>query len=461
MSFEELQLIEPLMRAVHASGYTEPSPIQAQAIPHVLAGRDLMGHAQTGTGKTAAFAFPILQRIVLEKAALVPAPIAMSATNPDSRNGGNNSNYRPRLPITPLRALILAPTRELAVQIGESFETYGRYASTRVVTVFGGVNQNPQVDRLRRCADILVATPGRLLDLYNQGFVKLSHIEVFVLDEADRMLDMGFSRDVRRIMEIIPAERQTLMFSATMPHSIRSLADEILTDPVTVTVTPLASTVDTIQQMAYFVERGDKPALLAHLLADSAIKRVLVFTRTKHGADKVNEQLERVGVTAQAIHGNKSQSARQKALNYFKMGRTRVLIATDIASRGIDVDDITHVINYDLPDEAESYVHRIGRTGRAGAGGAALSFIAADERSMLVEIERLIKVSIPKSVDHPHMSSLGIPMPGQPRSRYNNGGGYNDRNRNGGGGYQGRNPRPQGNNQDNRAPRRGNPDVVR
>ena len=443
------------MRAVHASGYTEPSPIQAQAIPQVLAGHDLMGHAQTGTGKTAAFAFPILQRIVLEKAAQPVAPIS----HPSSAH----SNYHPRLPVTPLRALILAPTRELAVQIGESFEVYGRYAGTRVVTVFGGVNQNPQVDRLRRGADILVATPGRLLDLYNQGFVKLGKIEMFVLDEADRMLDMGFSRDVRRIVEIIPKARQTLMFSATMPNSIRTLADEILTDPVTVTVTPVASTVDMIEQKAYFVEKGDKPALLAHLLSDTSIKRVLVFTRTKHGADKVNEQLERVGVTAQAIHGNKSQAARQKALNDFKHGRTRVLIATDIASRGIDVDDITHVINYDLPDEAESYVHRIGRTGRAGAGGAAYSFIAADERGMLTEIERLIKVSIPKSTDHPHMSPLGLPMPGQPRPRYNKGG-YNNYNRNGNGGrggYQGRSPRPQGN-QDNRTPQRtGNPDVVR
>jgi len=432
MTFDELQLIEPLLRAVKLAGYTEPSPIQAQAIPLVLDGHDLMGHAQTGTGKTAAFALPILQHLTASKA--------------------QNPSLKPR-GISPIRALVLAPTRELAVQIAESFETYGRYTTLRTAMVFGGVNQNPQVDRLRRGPDIVVATPGRLLDLYQQGFVRLSQVEMLVLDEADRMLDMGFVKDVRRIIAILPATRQTLMFSATMPESILSLAKDILKDPVTVAVTPVASTVDTIEQMAYFVEKADKPALLTHLLGDESIKRVLVFTRTKHGADKVIEQLERAGVTAQAIHGNKSQGARQKALNDFKAGRTRVLIATDIASRGIDVDNISHVINYDLPDEAESYVHRIGRTGRAGAGGIAYSFCAADERSMLVEIERLIKVSIPKAIDHPHMSPLGLPSANPPRGRYNNNN-YRGPAR---GNYNSRPARPQG----NPIKRTGNPDIVR
>lgn len=380
MTFDELQLIAPLLDAVRAEGYTEPSPIQIQAIPHILTGHDLLGCAQTGTGKTAAFALPILQRLVGRQ---------------------TKSRY--------LRVLVLTPTRELATQIGESFDTYGKFTSIRQVTVFGGVNQNPQIEKLRRGADVLVATPGRLLDLMGQGHVKLDRLEVLVLDEADRMLDMGFIHDVRRIIAALPTGRQTLFFSATMPEEIQALADNILKNPVYVAVTPTASTVDTIQQSIYFVEKADKPALLQHLLRDGSMRRVLVFTRTKHGADKVVRQLGKAKVHAEAIHGNKSQPARERALANFRGGRTRVLVATDIAARGIDVDDITLVINYDLPNEPESYVHRIGRTGRAGASGLAYSLCAVDERPYLVDIERLIQLHIPQAADYPYMSALGLP----------------------------------------------------
>jgi len=382
MQFEELQLIEPLLRAVRAEGYTQPSPIQEQAIPHVLADRDLLGCAQTGTGKTAAFALPIFQRLV--------------ATKPTGS-------------LRHIRVLVLSPTRELASQIGESFEVYGKFTPIRQITIFGGVNQNPQIDKLRRGTDILIATPGRLLDLMGQGHIKMDRLEVLVLDEADRMLDMGFINDVRRIISVLPTKRQTLLFSATMPPDIQSLANSILRDPVRVAVTPVASTVETIQQSIFFVEKPDKPMLLEHLLRDKAIRRVLIFTRTKHGANKVVSQLARTSIFAEAIHGNKSQSARERALLNFKAGTTRVLVATDIAARGIDVDDITHVINYDLPNEPESYVHRIGRTGRAGASGIAYSFCDADEREYLVDIERLIQMHIPKSADHPFASRLGLP----------------------------------------------------
>jgi ATP-dependent RNA helicase RhlE len=381
MQFNQLQLIEPLLRAVRAEGYTEPSPIQEQAIPHVLAGRDLLGCAQTGTGKTAAFALPILQRLVAQKA-----------------DGARH-----------IRVLVLTPTRELASQIGDSFTTYGKFTNMRQITIFGGVNQGPQVDKLRRGAEILVATPGRLLDLMGQGYVKLDRLDVLVLDEADRMLDMGFIHDVRRVIATLPTKRQTLLFSATLPAEIQSLADIILNDPVYVAVTPPATTVEMISQSIFFVEKPDKPALLEHLLRDGSIKRVLVFTRTKHGADKVVKQLRRSSVFAEAIHGNKSQSAREKALANFKAGTTRVLVATDIAARGIDIDEITHVINYDLPNEPESYVHRIGRTGRAGAAGIAYSFCDADERPYLIDIERLIRLHIPKATGHPYASKLGLP----------------------------------------------------
>lgn len=381
MQFDELQLIEPLVRALRTEGYTRPSPIQTQAIPHILAGRDLLGCAQTGTGKTAAFALPILQRF--------------------TENRPQGAPY--------LRSLVLAPTRELAAQIGESFRTYGKFTRVHAITIFGGVNQRPQVEHLRRGAEILIATPGRLLDLMSQGYAKLDRLEVLVLDEADRMLDMGFINDVRRIVAALPSKRQTLMFSATMPANILALADSILNDPVRVAVTPVASTVETIQQSIYFVEKSDKPALLEHLLHDTAVRRVLVFTRTKHGANKVVRHLRQAALSAEAIHGNKSQSAREQALAKFRGGTIRVLVATDIAARGIDVDEITHVINYDLPNEPESYVHRIGRTGRAGASGIAYSFCDADERPYLVDIERLIRMHIPKAANYPFASVLGLP----------------------------------------------------
>jgi len=381
MQFAELQLVEPLLRVLHAVGYTEPSPIQAQAIPHILAGRDLLGCSQTGTGKTAAFALPILQRLAAQRPAGPPR----------------------------IRTLVLSPTRELAVQIGESFDTYGKYTNIRQVTLFGGVNQNTQVARLRHGAEVLVATPGRLLDLINQGYINLNSIEILVLDEADRMLDMGFIHDVRRIVAMLKGKRQTLLFSATMPNDIRSLADAILTDPVYIAVTPVASTVEVIDQSIFFVEKADKPALLQHLLRDRSMRRVLVFTRTKHGADKVAQQLSRAFIDAGVIHGGRSQSARQNALSAFKAGNSRILVATDIAARGIDVDDVTHVINYDLPNEPESYVHRIGRTGRAGASGIAFSFCDTEERAYLIDIERLTQQHIAVASENPYQSPFGLP----------------------------------------------------
>src|SRR5574341_626159 len=376
--FNDLQLAEPLLRAVQAEGSTTPTPIQVQAIPHVLACRDVLGCAQTGTGKTAVFALPILQRL------------AAAHTN-----GGRR----------PIRTLVLSPTRELASQIGESFRAYGRHTGLKHTVVYGGVGQKPQTDALRREVDILVATPGRLLDLMGQGFVRLDRVEVFVLDEAYRMLDMGFIHDVKRVVAALPRQRQTLLFSATLPGAIKELAGDILIDPVYVAVTPVASTVETTRQAVYFAEKNAKPELLNHLLADPAISRALVFSRTKHGANKIVRQLSRAGIQAEPIHSNKSQTAREKALANFKSGRTRVLVATDIAARGIDVDNITHVINYDLPNEPETYVHRIGRTGRAGAEGIALSFCASDERPYLRDIEKLIRQRIPVMDDHPYASA--------------------------------------------------------
>jgi ATP-dependent RNA helicase RhlE len=380
MRFEELNLIEPLLRAVHSEGYTEPTPIQQQAIPHVLTGRDLLGCAQTGTGKTAAFALPILQQMA-------------------------HTPRRDRY----IRTLVLAPTRELATQIGESFRAYGRNLNFKTAVIFGGVGQSPQVDTLRRGVDILVATPGRLLDLMGQGYINLNRIEILVLDEADRMLDMGFIHDVRKVIAAVPRQRQTLLFSATMPAEIQELANNILNKPEYVAVTPVASTVELIQQSVYFVEKKEKPALLQSLLRDKSIRRVLVFTRTKHGANKVVQQLSRVSVQAEAIHGNKSQSARERALANFKNGTTRVLVATDIAARGIDVEDITHVINYDLPNEPETYVHRIGRTARAGASGVAIAFCDTEEREYLRDIERLIQLHIPRVENHDFASPLPPP----------------------------------------------------
>ncbi len=390
MQFTDLNLIDPLLRAVRAEGYETPTPIQEQAIPPVLAGRDLIGCAQTGTGKTAAFALPILQRLV--------------AAN-RSRKGGV------------IRVLVLSPTRELASQIGDSFAAYGRHTELKHVVIFGGVGQQPQVDKIRRGADILVATPGRLLDLMGQGIIHLETVEVFVLDEADRMLDMGFIHDVRRIIKVLPTKRQTLLFSATMPEAIQDLASNILIDPLRVEVTPQATTVDKVDQSVFFVNKKDKRALLEHILADRAIRRALVFTRTKHGANKLVEQLDRANIQAEAIHGNKSQTARERALSNFKAGKTRVLVATDIAARGIDVDDVTHVINFDLPNEPESYVHRIGRTARAGASGIAYSFCDTDERPYLRDIERLIRLRVPVVAEHPYVSAEPAPAASSNDSR--------------------------------------------
>jgi ATP-dependent RNA helicase RhlE len=408
MTFQDLNLVEPLRRALEGEGYTQPTPIQTQAIPHVLAGRDLIACAQTGTGKTAAFALPILQRLAA------------------ARDAGAAKG---------IRALILTPTRELAAQITESLTTYGRHVRLRHAVVFGGVGAYGQVRALEARPDVLVATPGRLLDLAGEGFVDLRALEIFVLDEADRMLDMGFLPDVKRVLARLPPKRQTLLFSATMPADIEELARRILVDPVRVAVTPVAATADRIEQSVYHVPREGKRALLEHVLKDSAIERALVFTRTKHGADKVVKMLERASIQAEAIHGNKSQNARTRALLAFKEGRTRVLIATDIAARGIDVDGVSHVINYDLPDVAESYVHRIGRTARAGASGIALSFCDGDERGLLAGIERLIRMRIPVMASPPGMDTAPPPpladanggQPTAPRaqggSRWGGGGG--------------------------------------
>lgn len=397
MQFQDLNLIEPLLRAVRAEGYTDPTPIQAQAIPHVLAGNDLIGCAQTGTGKTAAFALPILQRL---------------AARQRPQNGAR--------PVT--RVLVLSPTRELASQISDSFNAYGRHTGLKSIVIFGGVGQQPQTDAWRRGTDILVATPGRLLDLMNQGIIKLNTIDIFVLDEADRMLDMGFIHDVRKIIAVLPVKRQTLLFSATMPQDIQDLADRILIKPMRVEVTPQATTVEKVEQSVFFVNKQDKRALLEHLLADRSVQRALVFTRTKHGANKLVQQLERGNIQAEAIHGNKSQTARERALANFKSGKTRVLVATDIAARGIDVDDVTHVINYDLPNEPESYVHRIGRTARAGASGIAYSFCDAEEQAYLRDIEKLIRLHVPVVTEHPYATRLVASAPKtQPNSRQSNG----------------------------------------
>jgi ATP-dependent RNA helicase RhlE len=367
MTFQELNLIEPIHKALQKEGYTTPTPIQAQAIPIVLNGTDLLGCAQTGTGKTAAFAIPIIQLLSKKQFQAKPA----------------------------IKSLILTPTRELAIQIDESFRAYGRFTNIRQTVIFGGVSQHGQVEALRRGVDVLVATPGRLIDLINQGFISLSQLEIFVLDEADRMLDMGFIHDVKRIIKLLPERRQTLFFSATMPPIIMKLAQTILKNPKKVEVTPVSSTAEKIEQSVYFVEKNDKIHLLMHLLKNPKMDSVLVFTRTKHGADRVVKALARTNIGALAIHGNKSQNARQTALNNFKTRKTRVLVATDIAARGIDVDDLAFVINYELPNIPETYVHRIGRTGRAGAEGVAISFCEAEERPYLKDIVKLIGLNIP------------------------------------------------------------------
>ncbi len=363
MTFNDLALIEPIQKALVKAQYTTPTPIQAQAIPILLEGHDLLGCAQTGTGKTAAFSIPIIQHIHAAK---------------QQQKGGR----------TPIRALVLTPTRELAIQINESFAAYGEFTSLRHTVIFGGVGQAPQVAALKAGIDVLVATPGRLLDLSSQGYIKLQDLEFFVLDEADHMLDMGFIHDIKRILPLLPKKRQSLFFSATMPREIEKLANSILTSPRKVEVTPASSTVEKIDQYLYYTE--DKSDLLIELLSNPEMKMVLVFTRTKHGADKVARLLNRAHITAEAIHGNKSQNARQRALSNFKEHKTRVLIATDIAARGIDVDELTHVVNYELPNVPETYVHRIGRTGRAGRTGVAYSFCRPDEMPLLKDIEKLI-----------------------------------------------------------------------
>lgn len=368
MKFQDLRLSEPLLRAIGEKGYTDPTPIQQQAIPPVLEGRDLQGCAQTGTGKTAAFTLPMLQLLAAE-----PAPKGRR----------------------PIRALVLTPTRELAIQIDECCRDYARYTPIRHCVIFGGVNQRPQVDALQNGVDLLVATPGRLLDLIGQGYVTLDTIRFFVLDEADRMLDMGFIHDIRRILPLLPERRQTLFFSATMPESIAALAAKILRNPVLVTVTPPASVVETIAQTVHFAEKAEKSQLLIDLLSASDAQQVLVFSRAKHGADKLAKILNRAGIRSCAIHGNKSQNARVKAMNDFKSGECRVMIATDIAARGIDIDQLPLVINYELPEVAETYVHRIGRTGRAGHEGAAWSFCSEDEFEYLCDIQKLTGLTIP------------------------------------------------------------------
>ena len=411
--FSDLGLIEPLNRAVEAEGYTTPTPVQAAAIPFALRGIDVLGVAQTGTGKTAAFTLPILQQLDKTRRCLVPHST---------------------------RALILTPTRELAIQIGVSLETYGQHLDHRHTVIFGGVGQQPQVSKMRRGVDTLVATPGRLLDLINQGHIRLDQVEVFVLDEADRMLDMGFIHDVRKIVAKLPKQRQTLLFSATMPNAIVKFAEDILYDYERIEIQPAATTADRVEQRVMYVERSNKQRLLNELFDDPSWDRAIVFTRTKHGANKVAKSLGQYGIEADAIHGNKSQSARQRALEGFREGHVRVLVATDIASRGIDVDDVSHVVNFDLPNEPESYVHRIGRTARAGAEGMAYSFCDADEVDYLKDIEKIIRQKVEADINHAYHDdriALIHATPGKsgikPRSKSGQGRGR------GGGGGRGRN----------------------
>ncbi len=396
MTFDELFIAEPILRAVREKGYNEPTPIQQQAIPVVALGRDIFGIAQTGTGKTAAFAIPILQTLWEEKqkkAATAPQADNETSQQPQPKprrrdRRGRNHGKQPQERV--LRALILTPTRELALQIDECFSDYGKYTGLTHTSVFGGVKQASQVEKLKRGLDILIATPGRLLDLYGQGYINLDHITTFVLDEADRMLDMGFIADIRRVISMLPTRRQTLYFSATMPDDIVRLSRNILTDPVRIEVTPAASTVDAVDQSIFFVEKPDKKSLLIDELRKRADRTVLVFSRTKHGADNISKILKKAGIESAAIHGDKSQGARQKALADFKAGKVKVMVATDIAARGIDIKELGTVINFDLPDVVETYVHRIGRTGRAGAAGEALTFCSQDDHMMIKEIQALV-----------------------------------------------------------------------
>ncbi|WP_088342362.1 DEAD/DEAH box helicase [Robiginitalea sediminis] len=376
MTFEELELIAPLQRALQQENYTHPTPIQQQAIPHALEGRDILASAQTGTGKTAAFSLPILQHL--------------AGSLPDKKGR------------RPVRALILTPTRELALQIWESLRAYGRHTQVRSTVIYGGVKQTKQVEAIRRGADILVATPGRLLDLMGQGYVHLNNIDHFVLDEADRMLDMGFIHDIRKVIAELPKERQSLFFSATLPENIVDLSRTILTRPVKVAVDPVSSTAETIQQYVYQTNKGTKNDLLLHLLEDPDLDQVLLFSRTKHGADRIARKLNKEKIRAAAIHGDKSQNQRQNALNEFKNGKVRVLVATDIASRGIDIDQLKYVVNFDIPNEAETYVHRIGRSGRAGEEGVSISLCEPEELAYMKDIEKLISKKIEVVADHPY-----------------------------------------------------------
>ena len=393
MQFESLNIIEPILRSLKEEGYSIPTPIQERAIPVILEGRDLIGCAQTGTGKTAAFSIPVLQKLYNKEKA-----------------------FKRRI----IRSLVITPTRELAVQIEESFKAYGRHTGLKCTSVYGGVSQYNQVNLLRSGVDILIATPGRLLDLVNQRHISLSHIEVFILDEADRMLDMGFIHDIRKIVGMLPSKRQSLFFSATIPKEILFLAGSIVNNPVKIEVTPSATTVELVDQYVYFTDKKDKNSLLIDLLKDEKIVTALVFTRTKYGADKVVTALRKKNISAEAIHGNKTQGSRQRALSNLKTRKTRVLVATDIAARGIDIDDLGHVINYEVPNISETYVHRIGRTGRAGLGGTAISFCDRDEKAYLRDIEKLITKKIQVVTDHPYALPEIAPV-SQPVQRYSPG----------------------------------------
>ncbi len=426
MSFEKLELIDPIRAALKAEGYTTPTPIQERSIPIILQRKDLLGCAQTGTGKTAAFAIPILQLLHQDE---------LYKKGPAG-----------------IKTLILTPTRELAIQIGESFAAYGKFLKLKHTVIFGGVSQKSQTDALRAGVDILIATPGRLLDLIDQRYINLQHLKIFVLDEADRMLDMGFIHDVKKIIAKIPAKRQTLFFSATMPDEIKKLSSSILTNPERVEVTPVSSTAEKVTQGVYFVEKNDKRKLLLHVLKDKSIESALVFTRTKHGADRVSKDLTKLGIPTMAIHGNKSQNARQNALKAFKDGKLRVLVATDIAARGIDIDELSYVINYEIPNVPETYVHRIGRTGRAGASGIAISFCDEEEKEFLNDIQKLIGKKVPVMSDNPYPMSE---MPSHQRELHkvaNTPGRHpnNNAHRRGNGAKSNSNQRRSGNNNENR-----------
>lgn len=397
MLFEDLSLSKSIQKAIYEIGYTQPTPIQEQAIPIVLAGSDLIGCAQTGTGKTAAFAIPIIHQL--------------------HRIVGSSKKSKQ------IRALVITPTRELAVQIGQNFDDYGKYTNLTQLTIFGGVSQIPQVDQLRKGVDILIATPGRLLDLHKQGYIDLDNLHILVLDEADQMLDMGFVNDVKKIVKLTPNNRQTLLFSATMPLAIRELAEMFLKSPAQVEVSPVSSTAENVEQRIYFVEKTDKRALLYHLIRNEHLSDLLVFSRTKHGADNIVKALRKHGVAAEAIHGDKSQSARQRVLDAFKNKEVGVLVATDIAARGIDIDQLPYVINFDLPNIPETYVHRIGRTGRAGNGGIAISFCSKDEHPYWKDIQKLIKVDVKTISEHPYPWHAGSPeVAVKPKSNSNRSG---------------------------------------